>query len=384
MSIIKEVYAREVLSASGVPTLEVDLLLDGFIARAAVPSVREQEHAVVLRDKKQRFQGMGVTYAVELLQHSAGKYLIGKDVRQQCEIDQLLLSLDGTKNRQSVGANALLGLSMAVCRAGAYAKQVPLYQHIADIYGKKIKMPSLLIPMLSTRMMTRDFMSMSRGSVKEQVEAAHSVHKELGKIVRRDAVVKNGIYQASVMHPQDAIELLLRAAKCAGSKISIGMRCVPEHEQDKYVLSGTTLHASQVVEHYLMLAKKYPLAYIEDALGEQHKNELHKLMSRVRVSIGETALSHAWNVRRFAREKAANNVTLRLHHQATITEIMEAARAAHKNRWSVCVATSPHETADDFLADFAVGIGADYMKVGLFHAENVAKINQLLRIGENI
>ena len=384
MSIIKEVYAREVLSASGVPTLEVDLLLDDFIARAAVPSVKEQEHAVVLRDKKTRFNGMGVTHAAELLQHYAGKYVIGKDVRQQCEIDQLLLSIDGTKNRQSIGANALLGLSLAVCRAGAYAKQVPLYQHIADIYGKKIKMPSLLIPMLSTRMMTRDFMMISRGSIAEQIEAAHSVHKELGKIVNRDATVKNGIYQVSVMHPHDAIELLLGAAKRAGCKINIAMRCVPEHEQGTYMLSGKTLTASQVAEHYLMLAKKYPLAYIEDALGEQHKKELHKLASRVRVSIGETALSHAWNVRKFAREKAANTVTVRLHHQATLTEIMEAARAAHKNKWSVCAATSPHETADDFLADFAVGIGADYMKVGLFHAENVAKINQLLRIGENI
>lgn len=387
MSVIKEVYAREVLSASGVPTLEVDLLMDNFIARAAVPSVKAQEHAVVLRDKKSRFNGMGVTRAVGYLQYYASRHIKGMDARQQCDIDEMLLSLDGTKNRQSIGANGLLALSMAACRAGAYSKNLPLYRHIAEMYGTAhLKMPSLIIPLLSTRLMMRDFMIISKGSLHKQLEAAHAVHKELGKIVRMryrdDGVIKKGIYHVPILQSHDAIELLLHAARQAGYGIKIGMRCVPSHEQNNYMLSGKTLTAAQLVDYYKMLVKNYPLTHIEDALSHEHKSELRRITSRVHVSLGQLGLSHAWNVRKFAREKAANNLTLRLHQQATVTELMETARAAHKNKWSICAATSPHETADDFLADFAVGIGAEHLKVGLFHAENAAKINQLLRIEE--
>ena len=284
-----------------------------------------------------------------------------------------------------MGANGLLALSMAVCRAGAFAKNVSLYKHIAEIYGKRVKIPSLVIPLLSTRLMTRDFMIMPRGSLHQQLEAAHAIHRKLGAIVRMrydEAVLNKGIYRVPVLHPHDAIELLLHAAQQTGYKIKIGMRCVPEHEQNNYMLSGKTLSAAQVVDYYKMLVKNYPLSYIEDPLCQEHKSELHGLTSRVHVSLGQIGLSHAWSVRRFAREKAANSLTVRLHHQATITEIMEAARAAHKNKWSVCAATSPYETADDFLADFAVGIGAEHLNAGLFHAENAVKINQLLRIEE--
>src|SRR3989344_1828103 len=241
MPFIKGVCAREVLSHSGVPTVEVDVLADGFIARAAVPSTLGTH---ILRDKGKRFNGYGVRSSVAHVDNYIRHQLKGLDVREQQVIDQRLMTLDGTKNKRDLGANTLLAISMAVCRAGAHMKRVPLYQHIADLLGTKMKIPGLMVPVARTRQHITEFSIVAKGSHADQMDVGLRVARQM----------------KPMLDPRDILNRIERFGR-----FQIALRGSP-----RYIVAGRSYTPVDIVDYYKQLSREDPGVLVEDPLAAEH------------------------------------------------------------------------------------------------------------------
>ncbi len=414
---IKSIKAREILDSRGEPTVEVDLTTDFGIFQSSVPSgaSKGKYETVESRDGGKRYQGKGVRNAVKNVNEIIGPKLKRKDPTKQKEIDNLMIKLGGTKNKSKLGGNSILAVSMAVCRAGAKAKNLPLYQHIAEIYRERfsgdsqMKLPMPAFNIINGGLHAGNELDFQEFMVVPQVkpfskalEMASEIYQELKNIIKEkyiDLAINvgdEGGFAPPVGVPEEAIELILRAAKNLGyqDKIAIILDIAASqfYAKGTYKMKIGAFTKEGLLNYYSTLIKKYPILGLEDPFSEEDWEGWKELTYNLQLTtynllvIGDDLL--ATNIKRMkmAKEKdACNGIIIKPNQIGTVIEAIEAAKLAKSFNWKVMVSHRSGETNDDFIADFAVGIGADFIKAGApARGERVAKYNRLLRIEEKV
>lgn len=429
MSKIKNIIAREILDSRGNPTVEVDVMLEsGIKATAAVPSGASTGtfEALELRDgDKKRYGGLGVLKAVENVNKKIAKALIGKDVKKQHEIDSIMLELDGTENKSNLGANAILGVSLAVCRAASIEKKIPLYQYIneiCEIPGAKLSLPIPMFNVLNGGMHSDSGLSIQEFKVVpigikkffEQLRAGSEIFHALKKILETNqhstGVGDEGGFSAKLESNTQALEFInnaiLQSGYKLGSEVCLGIDAAASSfydENDKnYVLKpeGAHLEKERLINLYREWIEKYHVISVEDGLAEEDwsgwvlmmekiaKKSLFKPIPKFKeiMLIGDDLL--VTNVRRLEKAielKACNSVLIKVNQIGSLCETLDCIRLAKKNKMRVVISHRSGETTDDFISDLAVGVGAEFMKSGsLSRGERICKYNRLMRIEEEL
>jgi len=417
MSKIKKIFAREILDSRGNPTVEVDVELEsGVKATAAVPSGASTGtfEALELRDgDKERFGGLGVQKAVENVNKKIQKEVVGMEVSQQEAIDQKMLDLDGTENKINLGANAILGVSLAVCRAASIEAGIPLYKYIAKTFKFPVKV-KLPIPMFNvinggkhsdSGLAIQEYKIVPNGikSFKEQYRASSEIFQKLKSILvsegQSTAVGDEGGFAPRLESNAKALELMNRAIEEAGYKkgeeVSTGIDAAAssffDEKEKQYIFkpesNGVTREV--LVNIYNEWISKYNVISVEDGLMEEDwegwraMNE--KIGGRV-MTIGDDLL--VTNVKRLKKaieERACNSVLIKVNQIGSLTETINCIKLAKKNKMKIVISHRSGETTDDFISDLAVGTSAEYMKSGsLSRGERICKYNRLLRIEEEL
>ncbi|XOB42092.1 MAG: phosphopyruvate hydratase [Candidatus Nealsonbacteria bacterium] len=427
---IKSIKAREILDSRGNPTVEVDLTTDFGIFQSSVPSgiSKGKYEAVEIRDGGKRCHGKGVRIAVKNVNEIIGPKLKGKDPTKQMEIDNLMIKLDGTKNKSKLGGNSILGLSMAVCRAGAKAKKLPLWKYISQITKTNPILPTPSVLVIEGGLHAGNELDFQEFMIVPQVkrfskalEMASEIYQELKNIIKEkyiDLAINvgdEGGFVPPVRVPEEAIELILRVAKNLGYQDKIAI--ILDIAASQFYVKGTykmkigAFTKQGLLNYYSTLIKKYPILGLEDPFGEEDwegwkalssKTELPSMEAKVKkrtkfsspfkvqssklLIIGDDLL--ATNIKRMkmAKEKnACNAVIIKPNQIGTVTEAISAVKLAKHYGWKIMVSHRGGDTCDDFIADFAVGISADFIKAGApARGERVAKYNRLLRIEEKV
>ncbi len=404
----------------GNPTVEVELTTPKGVFRAAVPSGASTGiyEALELRDKDpKRFNGKGVLKAIQNVNEIIGPALIAKniDVTKQSEVDKIMLDLDGTDNKSKLGANAILGVSLAVCKAGAGHKGVPLYRHIADLAGNKdviLPCPALNVINGGThagnKLAMQEFMILptGAGSFKEAMRMGAEVYHALKAVIKKkygqDAtnVGDEGGFAPNIQENREGLELLKVAIEKAGytGRIQIGMdTAASEFHKDggKYDLDfknpdsdpSKWLTGQQLISLYLDFIANYPIVSIEDAFDQDDWENWAAFTKSTDIQIvGDDLL--VTNPKRIAtgiEKKACNALLLKVNQIGSVTESIEACKLAQSNGWGVMVSHRSGETEDTFIADLVVGLCTGQIKTGApCRSERLAKYNQLLRIEEEL
>lgn len=411
---IKQVLAREILDSRGNPTVEAKVLLSNkMVAKAAVPSGAStgMYEALELRDgDKRRYSGKGVLRAVKNINQIIGPKLKGLDPTKQQLIDDLMLKLDGTENKSRFGANAILAVSMAVARAGALVKGQELFVHLAKTYkfptGKYVlPTPSFNIwnggAHASTNLDFQEFMIMplKKTSFAEKVRMGAEVFHELGRILQANQMDTDlgneGGYAPDIKSREQVIEMIILAMKQSGYKpgkdISFGMdigssEFYDEKKSSYYLpLDKKSLLAGDLISLYSNWVKKYPIVSIEDGLAENDWDNwqiMTKALGSKILLIGDDLfVTNKKRLEMGIQHRAGNAILIKLNQIGTVTETMETIKLARKNNYKLMISHRSGETADDFIADLAVAVSAEFIKSGsLARSERLAKYNRLMEI----
>ncbi|XP_047131059.1 alpha-enolase isoform X1 [Hydra vulgaris] len=419
MAPITKIHAREILDSRGNPTVEVDLTTSLGTFRAAVPSGASTgiHEALELRDKDpKRYLGKGVTKAVENVNEIIAPYLISKniDCTNQKEVDQLMIELDGTPNKSKLGANAILGVSLAVCKAGAAQKGIPLYKHLADLAGNK----DLILPVpafnvinggshAGNKLAMQEFMILPTGvsTFKEALQAGAEVYHTLKAVINKkygqDAtnVGDEGGFAPNIQDNMEGLELLKVAIEKAGytGKVEIGMDVAASefYNDAKYDLDfksstkdpSKVLSGEELGELYKKFIAEYPIVSIEDVFDQDDWESWSRLTGSVGIQIvgDDLTVTNPLRIQMAVEKKACNALLLKVNQIGSVTESIEACKLAQKNGWGVMVSHRSGETEDTFIADLVVGLCAGQIKTGApCRSERLAKYNQLLRIEEEL
>ncbi len=419
MAKILKVHAREILDSRGNPTVEADVHTEDGVFRAAVPSGASTgvHEALELRDgDKSRYLGKSVLKAVENVNKLIAPAVMGMDPARQVDIDRKMLDLDGTENKSKLGANAILAVSMAACRAGAAAKKVPLYKHIADLAGVKemvLPVPSFNVinggSHAGNKLAMQEFMILPVGAscFSEALRMGAEVYHNLKKVIKekygQDAVNvgDEGGFAPNIQDNKEGLELLKAAIEKAGytGKVRIGMDVAASefYKDGKYDLdfkdpeSDPTLWKTgdEMIELYKQFAKEYGLVSIEDPFDQDDWETYPKLTSAVGKEtqiVGDDLLvTNPKRIRTAIEKKAVNSLLLKVNQIGSITESIQACKDAQAAGWSVMVSHRSGETEDSFIADLVVGLRTGQIKTGApCRSERLAKYNQLLRIEEEL
>jgi len=411
MSIIEDILAREVLDSRGNPTIEVEVyLIDGAVGRAMVPSGASTGtyECLELRDgDPERYEGKGVLKAVENVNDEIAGQLVGWSVFDQQGIDQFLGELDGTPNKSRLGANAILGVSLAVARAAAHALDLPLYRYLGGVAAKTMPVPMMNIlnggrhAEESTDL--QEFMVVPTGapSFQEALRWGTEIYHSLRKVLRakgyNTGVGDEGGFAPALKSNEEAIEVILEAIDGAGYEpgkdihIALDPAASEFFEDGKYHLrkEGRTLGGAEMVDFYLEWVEKYPIISIEDGLAEDDWEAWKLLMERIgdRVQIvgDDLFVTNVERLRRGIEEKAANSILIKLNQIGTLSETIAAVEMARRAGWTTVISHRSGETEDTTIADLAVALNAGQIKTGApCRGERVAKYNQLLRIEEEL
>jgi len=417
---ISKVHARQIFDSRGNPTVEVDVYTAKGLFRAAVPSGASTgvHEAVELRDgDKTKYVGKGVSKAVANVIDIIGPKLIESeiDVTKQKDIDDFLIKLDGTPNKGNLGANAILGVSIAVAKAGAAEKGVPLYQHLADLAGVK---PPYVLPVpafnvinggshAGNKLAFQEFMLLPTGAesfteaMKIGTETYHTLKKVISAKYGIDAVNvgDEGGFAPNVSGAEESLELLTAAIKKAGYegkiKIALDVASSEFYKDGKYDLdfknpnSDPTkwLTGTELADHYLELVKNYPIVSIEDPFDQDdwaawtHFTE----SSGIQIVGDDLTVTNPLRIKTAIEKKACNGLLLKVNQIGTISESIQAAQLSQTDGWGVMVSHRSGETEDTTIADLVVALGTGQIKTGApARSERVAKYNALLRIEEEI
>jgi len=408
MSQIHAVRAREILDSRGNPTIEVDVELDrGVLGRASIPSGAStgSREAVELRDRdEKRFGGKGVLQAVNNVNAVIGPALIGAEVTDQQRIDALLKQLDGTPNKGRLGANAILGVSLAVARGSAASQRVPLYRALST--GAKAVLPVPMFNVLNggvhaaNNLDFQEFMLAPAGAISfhHAVQMGAETYHALASVLREKgystAVGDEGGFAPSLKTHEEAMELLLRAIERAGYKPGedIGITLDPAAsefwEGGGYVFrksDGQRKTSEELVDLWAQWSRQFPVWSLEDGLGESDwagwKHLTTRLGSSLQLVGDDLLVTNPALIQAAIEEEVANAVLIKLNQIGTLTETLEAIRLAQGAGYGTVVSHRSGETTDDFIADLAVATAAGQIKTGApCRGERVAKYNQLLRI----
>lgn len=411
MALIEAVYAREILDSRGNPTLEVDVLLDdGTKGRAAVPSGASTgiHEAVELRDgDKARYMGKGVNKAIDNVNDIIADALIGLDPVRQVEIDEMLIRLDGTENKGKLGANAILGVSMAVAKAAAESLDMSLYQYLGGINAKEMPVPMMNIlnggAHADNNVDIQEFMAMPVGAtsfseaLRMNVEIYHSLKAVLHAKGLSTAVGDEGGFAPNLKSNEEAIQVIVEAIKNAGYKpgeqvmIALDTAASEIFKAGKYHLAGegVTKTAAQMVDWYEELCKKYPIISIEDGLAEDDwkgwKLLTEKLGDKIQLVGDDLFVTNVERLEKGIKGGVANSILIKVNQIGTLTEAFAAIEMAKQAGYTCVISHRSGETEDTTLADIAVAVNAGQIKTGApARSERVAKYNQLLRIEEDL
>ncbi len=401
MTKINSIKAREILDSRGNPTIEVELATKSNTVFSSVPSGAStgKHEAFELRDeKKNRYNGKGVLKAIKNINDVLAPLLQGKDVLNQEKIDKLMINLDGTENKSKIGANAILGVSLAVCRAGSFDYGKPLYKYISSISEQKISMPNPCFNIINggahagNNLDFQEFMIVpNKKNFQENVRAASEFYNLLKEKIKKNYtssainIGDEGGFAPPINNPEDALKLILGIQKI---NLIIDVASTEFFDSNNYKIGIKSLKKEDLVNYYLNLINKYPIIGIEDPFSEDDyegwkifnsKIKENKLKSLV---IGDDLL--VTNMKRMEEAKKndyCNSMILKLNQIGTVTEGIMAAKKAKNYGWKIIVSHRSGETNDDFISDFAVGIGSDYIKSGApVRGERVSKYNRLMKI----
>lgn len=419
MARVISIKGREILDSRGNPTIEVDLTTEDGLFRASVPSGASTGiyEAIELRDgDKKRYGGKGVLKAVNNVNKIISPAIIGKDTTKQAEIDNLMIKLDGTENKGKLGANAILAVSMAVCKAGAAAKRTPLYKYIAEMAGVKdfvIPVPSFNVinggKHAGNKLAMQEFMILPVGAstFKEAVRYGSEVYHALKKVISekygQDAVNvgDEGGFAPNIQDNQEGLELLKTAIDNAGysGKVKIGMDVAASEffNNGKYNLDFKSpksnekmnMSGDEMINLYEGFIKKYGIVSIEDPFDQDDWNAYSKLTSKLGSKtqiVGDDLLvTNPKRIKEAIKRKACNALLLKVNQIGTVTESIQACKDAQAAGWGVMVSHRSGETEDTFIADLVVGLHAGQIKTGApCRSERLAKYNQLMRIEEEL
>lgn len=413
MTTIVDVFGREILDSRGNPTIEVDVVLDGgAIGRAAVPSgASTGEHeAVELRDgDANRYMGKGVTKAVENVNEIIADEIIGEDATEQVLVDRILIELDGTPNKAKLGANATLGVSLAVCKAAAEAFGLPLYQYIGGTNAKVLPVPMMNIlnggKHADNNVDLQEFMIMPAGAtsfaeaLRMGTEVFHSLKSVLKKKGLNTAVGDEGGFAPDLKSNEEALQVIMEAITKAGYKAGeqIFIALDPasseffEKEANVYNLKSEKrkLTPAQMVDYYAELVGKYPIVSIEDGMAEDDwdgwKKMTDKLGKKIQIVGDDLFVTNTERLKRGIDMGVCNSILIKLNQIGTLTETLDAIEMAKTAAYTAVVSHRSGETEDSTIADVVVATNAGQIKTGsACRTDRICKYNQLLRIEENL
>ncbi len=408
---IKNIYSREILDSRGNPTVEVDLVLkNDIVARAAVPSGASTGdfEAMELRDNnKKRYMRKGVLTAVNNVNSEIRNALIGVDINNQENIDNILIELDGTENKSRLGANAILGVSMAACRAGAKANNVPLYKYLS--FDSNYVMPIPMMNILNggshadNTVDIQEFMIFPIGTnsfsnaLRIGTEIFHQLKSELSQKGLNTAVGDEGGFAPNLDSNEQAIEIILTAITKAGYEpgrevcIALDVAASEFFKNDMYILESEekTYTSEEMISYLKNLVKKYPIISIEDGLDQSDWDGWKKLNLEIgantQVVGDDLTVTNINRLNRAIDEKSMNSILIKLNQIGTITETVQAVQLAKKVGFGAIISHRSGETEDTIIADFSVAMGMGQIKTGsLSRSDRVAKYNQLIRIEEQL
>lgn len=411
MDAIQSIRAREILDSRGNPTVEVEVKLgEGFVGRAAVPSGASTGtyEALELRDgDKSRYKGLGVLKAVANVNERIAPALIGKSVLDQSRLDEALRKLDGTPNKSKLGANAILGVSLALAYAAANSKGLPLYRYLGGEKARTLPVPLMNIlnggKHAADSTDLQEFMVVPAGarSFAQALRMGAEVYQALKKVLKDKGLNTNvgdeGGFAPSLKSNKEAVELILAAIESAGYKpgkdcyLALDPAASSFYQDGKYVLAreGKSLTSKGMVSYYSRWVSDYPIISIEDGLAEDDWEGWKLLMGRVGGKIqlvgDDLYVTQVERLSRGIKEKASNSILIKPNQVGTLSETLEAIRMAQQAGWTAMVSHRSGETEDTTIADLAVAMNTGQIKAGApCRSERVAKYNRLLRIEEEL
>jgi enolase len=412
MAQIDLIVAREILDSRGNPTVEADVLLrDGAFGRAAVPSgASTGEHeAVELRDgDKRRYLGKGVLQAVENVNTVLARELGGHDANDQAAIDRRMIALDGTPNKGNLGANALLAVSMAVCRAAAHSARVPLYRYLGGLQARVLPVPMMNVlnggVHADNTVDLQEFMIMPVGAesfsqaLRMGAETFHTLKKVLKDCGYNTSVGDEGGFAPSLKSNVEAVEVLLEAIEKAGFSpghdicIALDPASSEMFRDGKYVFfksDKSEKSSEEMVKLYADWVRQYPIISIEDGLAQDDwegwKALTEELGDKIQLVGDDLFVTNTERLERGIEEGTANSILIKLNQIGTVTETIAAIELARRHGYTSVVSHRSGETEDAFIADFVVGLGTGQIKTGsASRSDRIAKYNQLLRIEEEL
>ncbi|MFA5727965.1 MAG: phosphopyruvate hydratase [Candidatus Neomarinimicrobiota bacterium] len=413
MSTIIEVNAREILDSRGNPTIEVEVLTEsGYYGTAAVPSgASTGEHeAVELRDgDKTRYMGKGTLKAVENVNEIIAPEIIGEDVLNQTYIDNLMIELDGTPNKAKFGANATLGVSLAVARAGANFVSLPFYKYIGGVNARVLPVPMMNIlnggKHADNNVDLQEFMIFPVGAccfadaLRMGVETFHQLKGVLKKKGLNTSVGDEGGFAPNLRSNEEAVEVILEAAGKTGYKVGKELFIALDPASSsfyntktkKYELKSENrdLTSEEMVDYYKNLVEKYPIISIEDGMAEDDwagwKLMVKKLGSKIQIVGDDLTVTNVERLSRAIKEKAINSILIKLNQIGTLTETLNAIELAHRSGFTTVISHRSGETEDTTIADLAVAVNSGQIKTGsACRTDRICKYNQLLRIEEEL
>ncbi len=413
MSTIVGVYGREILDSRGNPTVEVEVYLeDGSMGRAAVPSGASTGafEAVELRDgDKDRYLGKGVSKAVENINELISPEIIGMDAFDQIGIDKAMIALDGTPNKGKLGANAILGVSMATAKAAANTLGLPLYQYIGGVNAKQLPVPMMNIlnggEHADNNVDIQEFMVMpiAAKSFKEALRTGAEIYHNLKKVLTSKGLATGvgdeGGFAPNLASNEEALKVIIEAIELAGYKpgeeIKLAMDVAAtelfDKETGKYNLKGEgiVMTSAEFVDYYAALVEKYPIVSIEDGLDEEDwdgwKLMTEKLGDKIQIVGDDLFVTNVERLSRGIEAGSGNSILVKLNQIGSLTETLDTIQMANRAGYTCVISHRSGETADSMIADIAVAVNAGQIKTGApARTDRVAKYNQLLRIEDEL
>ena len=408
---IKNIKAREILDSRGNPTVEVDVFLEnGVFGRAAVPSgasTGEYEAAELRDNDKSRYSGKGVFNAVNNVNNEINKTLIGTDVNDQTKIDNTLINLDGTQNKSRLGANAILGVSLASARAASTVNDIPLYQHLGTTNEFIMPVPMMNIlnggSHANNTVDIQEFMIFPFGAstfseaLRIGTEIFHKLKSELHKKGLNTAVGDEGGFAPNLRSNEEAIEIILKSIEKAGYKpgeevfLALDVAASELYENGEYNLmsENKAFSSSEMTSYLESLVEKYPIISIEDGLDENDWDGWKKLTKslgqNVQIVGDDLTVTNITRLQKAIDNKSMNSILIKLNQIGTLSETIQAVELARKVNYGAVISHRSGETEDTFIADLSVAMGMGQIKTGsISRSDRVSKYNQLLRIEEHL
>lgn len=405
---IAEIKGREILDSRGNPTVEVDVYCyDGSMGRAAVPSgASTGEHeALELRDtKKKRYLGKGVESAVKNINSKIASSIIGMDVTKQNMIDRKMIEMDGTETKSKLGANAMLGVSLACARAAANALELPLYRYLGGVNANILPVPLMNIinggAHADNNLDFQEFMIVPHGfntfsdSIRAGVETFHNLKSILNKKGYSTAVGDEGGFAPSLKSNEEALELIMEAVGKAGYKsnqISVGLDVASSefYNKGKYKVEGKSINSDKLISLYKDWIKKYPIISIEDPMDENDWNGWQTLTNEIGKDVqlvgDDLFVTNTKRLKKGIEMNVANSILIKVNQIGTLTETLEAIEMAANAGYTYMISHRSGETEDSIIADIAVATNSGQIKTGsASRSDRIAKYNQLLRIEEEL